>query len=286
MMVLLKPWLITIYSGWMSRPGALSEAPTLCAEEVGRFEKEGTPGWFTSALSRGGALLVVQDAATHPEYTNTLGGEYTIAAVEAMLVPDWDRDRQITEDDACASWKGKPFRFWINDDDDGEAICDGDDDIPGEARWDDRKNGAVDGIRDLVDFFPVWLDVHDVLAMLPADAECRLVQEDEAVNVAYTDLAVEHAGEFLVATNPLYGPGFNQFPHEAPVFEVEKENTVLATAFMDKIRSGAAPPKGVLMLEGRDETALPLVFEAWKDGKRLFATEMPLSISRVEEMYR
>ena len=59
-----------------------------------------------------------------------------------------------------------PFYFWINDDDDeGEVVVGGKGaprDIPGKGVA-DYSNNIVDGMRDLIDFFPLFLDIKAAL---------------------------------------------------------------------------------------------------------------------------
>lgn len=71
------------------------------------------------------------------------------------------------------------FYFWINDDDDSGEV--GNDDVPLGANQPgaDANNGGpgrVDGLRDLVDFFPLHIDLGGVLSKFddPGQVDIRL----------------------------------------------------------------------------------------------------------------
>ena len=250
------------------------------ADEIARFEGETPSVWYTSARLTGNSVLVVKDEGKHPEFINTLGGEYTITNFTATIVPDLDRNRQIDDEDRNRAWRGEPLRFWVNDDDDNGPTADSGNDIPGQGHA-DADDQTVDGVCDLLDFFPVWVDGAEVLETIPGTTTCRLRQSG-ALNAVYTDLSKTSAGDFLVNTNPVYGPAFNQCPQSAAVFEVSGDGEVLSPAFAGKIAGGS----GVLILEGKSPTSSPLVFEVLREGEPVFSTEMPLDIAGVENMYR
>lgn len=205
------------------------------------------------------------------------------------LVPDWNRDRAITSADENQISPANPFRMWINDDRDSGDISEGDRDIPGQgglfstANCDDAK---VNGRCDLVDFFPLWLDLRDVLTNLPpsSSVEYRISQADGALRAVYTDLTREEAGSFLTTDGNSYGPSFNQGSHEADTFKITSSGVPLSVAFLEKI--AADRTRGILMLEGVASTKSPLVLEVMVNGVKVGRKELPLSVDGVEKMYR
>lgn len=68
---------------------------------------------------------------------NVLGTEYHgqgyMTALQIRLVPDWNHDRSIDEDDKDKATVETPFRFWINDDKDTGDLSSGTSDLPGQA---------------------------------------------------------------------------------------------------------------------------------------------------------
>ena len=127
--------------------------------------------------------------AQHPQSEARDKLEYTV--LKAALTPDWNHNHRIDGEDANQASTNNPFRFWINDDADDGDISDGDSDVPGQGRKANYKNDKIDGRSDLTDFFPVWLDVGQILRQMPDDmqVECYLKQADDALNAVYTDLS-------------------------------------------------------------------------------------------------
>lgn len=215
-----------------------------------------------------------------------------VTAFNPKLVPDWNRDKKIDSSDENQATASSPHRFWINDDDDDGDISDGDDDLPGHiggplggANYADND---VSGRSDLLDFFPVWLDLKSTLDLLPtADgAEYKLRQDDGALRFVYTDLSKSQAGNYLIAESQVYGGSFNDHAHEANTVEIGSSAVTLSTDFLDKIV--ADQNKGVLMLEGAGTSTSeePLVLEVWQNGSKVCEATLPLKISPVENMYR
>ena len=92
-------------------------------------------------------------------------GRYRL--LQVGIVPDWDRDGTIDQFDRNKATSSDPFRFWINDDDDPATGEVHNDDVPkrgNDADANSGLSGRVDGMRDLVDFFPLWFDVQDLLS--------------------------------------------------------------------------------------------------------------------------
>ncbi|MGB1937056.1 MAG: hypothetical protein ACPHVK_06160, partial [Akkermansiaceae bacterium] len=94
--------------------------------------------------------------------TPGLGTEIHLLPVE--VVPDWNRDGMIDEMDFGQATNENPFVFWVNDDEDEQEIHE-DADIPGMGA--DNNDMRVNGMRDLVDFFPVALRLAPILQVLP-----------------------------------------------------------------------------------------------------------------------
>lgn len=236
-----------------------------------------------------GSYKIVATANQMPAAADTA----TVHIVWIDMTPDWNHDRIIDDADANQATPSNPFRFWINDDNDTGNISKGDGDIPGKISQQhnnidppDYDNYQVDGRGDLVDFFPVWLDIKHALDLFPPghSAVYRLKQANAAVNIVYTDLTREQAGRYLTTEGETYGPKFRQNACTAYVNRVTSSGIVLDRGFLERIIADAN--KGVLMVEGVAETTQPLILEVLKDGVVICSKEMPLSLSGVEKMYR
>ncbi len=206
------------------------------------------------------------------------------ALIPAQLRVDFNRDGVIDVADAPGNpdrefaEKHLPYFFWINDDDDaGETSGD---DIPGKLpSIQDGTNFTVDGVRDLVDFFPLYLDIKHLLELLPPAAGFvyKLVHETEAVGFVETDLTPATAGTYLTDV-PLA-----RSLASASTIAVTAAGVALSPAWLDQIRTSA---KGILLIEGVHPTHLPLRLEVWKGTQRAALLELPLSLSGVESMFR
>lgn len=208
------------------------------------------------------------------------------------IIPDWNRDRQISSTDETWNTNAAPYRFWINDDDDSGDIAKDDSDVPGQGgKWrllskanyeDERVNGSCD----LTDFFPVWLDIQSALSLYPVtnNAVYKLSQADGALQFVYTDLANTNAGDYLITDIGSCGSSFNQHAYEAGAVKIKSDGVVLTTNFLNRI--AANPNKGVLLVEAVRESTAPLVLEVLSNNTVVARTELPLSISGTEDMYR
>jgi len=254
------------------------------ADVLARFAGDTAQIQYTSAIVGANAWVRAQDAGWHPHAGATQGGEYTIAVYSGKLVPDADRDGAIDETDAGAIGPERPFRFWVNDDNDEGMFSSGAGDVPGAGLDGVGFDDMVDGPCDLEDFTPIWIDLHDFLADYPAGATCCLKHAGEAVNIVYTDLSADAAGDFLVAEDEIYGSSFQQPADSANVIPVTSGGVALSSEFLSKIRQNKT--KGVLLLEGRTASAEPLQLEVRLDGHRFMEFSLPLRLSSVEAMYR
>ena len=82
------------------------------------------------------------------------------------IVPDYNRDGRIRAEDSGWVYEDNPWRFWINDDNDSGE--DGGTDIPLRYASTDYTSSGVDGVRDLVDFFPVHFNIRKALEEFPS----------------------------------------------------------------------------------------------------------------------
>lgn len=183
----------------------------------------------------------------------------------------------------------RPFRFWVNDDNDsGETSGD---DVPGQKpAGADGANEAVDGVRDLVDFFPVYLNVRNVLQALPANSSvtCWLRQTNGVLNYVdpswydTADLCPTNCRSYLTETNIAQGIGRIYLP-SAPTRPITADGVLLDSAFVSRIRDQG---RAMLLLEARAATTNALVLEIRLAGNLVAQTQLPLSITPVEQMFR
>jgi chitodextrinase len=207
--------------------------------------------------------------------------------LHAQLAVDNDRDGQINpgrmSDRATAS---RPFRLWINDDDDSDDT--GGSDLPdGASPEANFKDGVVNGTRDLVDFSPVFLDIKELLEALPPGTpyRYRLKHATGALNFVYTSLPRDRALAYhreLLTTG--WGDTFSSAAGSAATHPITAAGTELSSAYLDGIQTAGW---GVILVEGRAVTDEPLkLCVEQADGTIMAELKLDLRIRRVEDMFR
>jgi hypothetical protein len=215
------------------------------------------------------------------------------------LLVDANRDGTIA--DGETSTVAAPWRFWVNDDNDfGDT---GGSDIPlgpFDAAAQNSADSQVNGRRDVIDFFPVFLDIKHVLTAFPPASIVgdsgfyyRLKHAEGAVGIVWTKLTRAEAQTVQTQDwgNKFAAYGINPMQLTASI-EGAKVTGVTAFGidlfalcpdFHPAVFSGNG---GILLVEARAATTAPLVLTVEKNGVVVVQTELPLSIGPVEDMYR
>ena len=207
---------------------------------------------------------------------------------------DFNHDRKIDDQDRASSSAraknletGDPnrFFFWTNDDNDSGDT--GGDDIPGSATP-NYADAAINGVRDLVDFFPVWLDIKPLLDLLPPEGcDYCLVNADGALNFTETQLRA-NVDETINAGAYLTDVGAARLASAGATHQITAAGVNLSLQYLNQIRGDASRQSGIILVEGRKETKADLKLEvrAHANGQKLAELKLPLSIGKVESMYR
>lgn len=253
------------------------------------------PGEMADGRSLAGRRLVV--VALQPGVVRLLVGAAgspatnlgrTITVLPGIqLAVDANRDGVLTllgesfTDEVTAA---EPFRFWVNDDADTGDLKDAD--IPlGAAAAANFQDEVVNSARDLVDFFPVFLDLAGALEVLRdgPPVRVRLKQADGALNFAYSAKGRMGAEDhWRTSAKTGYGNAFDREPGAAETQRITADGVELSPAFVAGVRDLGW---GVLLLEGRSPTAQPLVLELERSGEVIATAQLPLRLSNVEEMF-
>lgn len=291
----------------LDRPAASAPTLPVTAAGVDLFAGEtGSAAFLNAILTRGGGVILVEATkpTDQPLVLEVTKGSQIVARIELplsiyslSLAVDANRDGTIklpSEDNSDATTAEKPYRFWPNDDDDdGDDKRSSADDVPlSEGAADrDSANATVDGIRDLEDFFPVFLDLKQLLAVLPSGTDGNayyLKQEDEAVGVVFTSYTRTQAFDYLrgavASLDTGFGPALTQKAGEATVTKVTAAGvniTASATAFLNRIKDQDG---GIILVEASKVTTKPLVLEVRKGTDVIATVKLELKIDPVETM--
>lgn len=202
--------------------------------------------------------------------------------VPAEIRPDANRDGIITvnrmpdDPDRLLAEQNLPWYFWVNNDNDsGET--DGND-IPGEGT--NGQDSSVNGVRDLVDFFPLHLNIARLLRVLPPNTpgiSYNLAQNDGAANFLTTDFLPDSAGKYNSDAN------FARSLGEKPVTRITADGAPLDATLLAQ---ASIQDRGIILVEARAPTTKPLKLEARRGTELLARVDLPLSFSGVEDMFR
>ncbi|MFA6288985.1 MAG: LamG-like jellyroll fold domain-containing protein [Opitutaceae bacterium] len=194
-------------------------------------------------------------------------GSYTIKYIAPSMAVDANRDGQIKEDASDTTSADKPFRFWSNDDDDN----------PDETPEVDYNNILVDGASDLKDFFPVFLDIKQLLTVLPPSAtiKYKLSHSVGALKFVYTSLTRTTAFDYKTAgpSSTGYGDSAALPATSAPTRLVPAGGIELNVDFLDRIKN---QDQGIILVEGCTPSAEPLVLTVEKNDVVIVALPLYL----------
>lgn len=207
------------------------------------------------------------------------------AAVQAGLETDADRDGIIHPEERPAA--GQAHHHWVNDDDDtGEYQSRGDWPARGREPADHGQPG-IDGLRDLVDFFPVNLNLGAPVRLMRPEAGFRffLRQSEGAAQIVPTFLTPASVG--AIHRNPdltVYGVDGTEPVGGAQVLIPDGMGRIeLPARFLRHLEEKG---HGVVLVEGTRPSRLPLTVEITHHGESVATLELPMVIAPVETMYR
>lgn len=215
-------------------------------------------------------------------------GSEPVMAVRAEMVPDWNRDGKITSEDWGRVNEDNPWRWWINDDNDVQTDGRGENsqDIPRQfPDVRDCKDVAVDGIRDLIDFFPLHLDLGDLTDVFPDRSfRYRIRHEEQALKFyEMPDCVLDGSGaQFPNRHIKVVSSGKNLSARRlylASLVGMELTQIMVTKASMGE---------GILVLEGAFKSREPLILQVQRrsDDRVMLQLEFPVHIVDVEDMYR
>ena len=211
------------------------------------------------------------------------GKKAKIFIVRARILADKNRDGAIDESDVSPG----PLRMWINDDCNGGDVNDAKHDIPGWAAsyWNfacrNFADGRVNGSGDLLDLFPVWIDVRGALqalseALPAARVSLSLRQSDSAVNGAAVALPRTNYSAFRTSLD--LGD-----MRECEMNKIAYDGFELNAAFVEQAAAGSE--NAALLLEGREASTEPLLLDLKAEGEVVCTVPLDLSVSGVEDMF-
>lgn len=260
-------------------------------------------GQFFATEPGQAALVTMPDPDTGQQGT----GVVDVIALNVDANHDGTMDFSFTGPDFVGP--DDPYQFWVNDDaDSGDDFGDG---IPltnspladGVAFSAYNDNGqplySIHGTRDLVDFFPVYINIGSLFqsntlsaGISYADTNWQFVlsQGDGALRFSYTSLTpanyTNYLRDTLTASNlaDALGASFGYNPMGRQFLTtVSNTGVALAPSFIADIATNNG---GIILVEAWEPTTQPLVLTIYHGTNQIAQTSLSLSISEVEQMFR
>lgn len=239
-----------------------------------------------------GRLTNIFGAQGYFGLSETLEGDFRDARAYIYpipILPDYNRDGIIDDSDRDQVDKDNPFRWWINDDDDEGEIRDKDwyNDIPRGGRQVDFANFHIDGIRDLVDFFPLFLDIQPLIEALPPEKGYTYSLKHEGKAFAFAELPFHdpmgdpnHDGPGSILRNTSVARAHQNLE----VALMNSSGAKLSSQMLECIRT---ENRGILLVEALFATDQPITLKVEDENGDLVAeVEFPVQTSDVENMFR
>lgn len=288
---------------WLQRPDPATGLPQDPAAGNNAFE-------YRTYQDLGGTSLALTNlealAASKQGNTVILKGtdaqglarHLTAALLPVEVVPDCNRDGKIDQVDRGKVTVEKPWRFWINDDDDSGDTGGSDISVEDDGGIvPDAVGTSVDGIRDLIDFFPLHLDLKAALtSMSETDFQYFLKHESQTWPPGSAVFAptfnVIWYPEAVLEGDPVGKTGVGSF-----LKNLDRATDVASRAVNPIQQAGLRIPndmllaaknnKGVILVEARYATNNPIQIEIRKnDGTIVGHVDFPLNITPVKDMLR
>ena len=200
------------------------------------------------------------------------------------FVPDWNRDGMINDEDSGKATAENPFMFWVNDDDDDNPEPELAD-VPGADDDTDGEDMAVNGPRDLVDFFPVQLRIKELLEVLPPEEHTYKISHPtgalhfiEMPNVQPDSQRINGAGSYLADETKAAEA------MARPMKDTAGNGSELSAEYLDAVKNGM----GVLLFESKAATDQSFELIVSKNGGgevARIARALPIELDDVEKMY-
>ncbi len=230
--------------------------------------------------------------------------EYDFTPIQINIAVDFNRDGKIeftenddkTDDEKLNDKDGnrtdyvtdeKPYVFWVNDDDDDFRYETKGHDI--STSGGNNKDFVINGSRDLIDFFAIAVDLHDILNNIDTEGYTfALRQKDSAVNVVYSAMDMDNSDAYLNelvmgSAEPIFGNGRKSLPFVKKITGDDGGSNVMPKWFLELLKEDEK--KGVVMVEITKETTEPLELVVYKDAKEVLKKELPLRGVNVKQLY-
>ncbi len=205
------------------------------------------------------------------------------------IVPDYNRDGKIDLADRGRVTEENPWRWWINDDDDrldedrGNNLRDISMTDTSKQDCNDKK---VDGMRDLLDFFPLHLDLKAATEIFPNSRFKYILKHEESAFHFYEDkfTKLEATLPHNAINNYIISELAAHQHKDKDLLHITASGVELPEAIMNAFSNG----NGTIVLEGNKLALKPIVLEIVnrQDGEVAMDLVLNINLGLVETMFR
>jgi hypothetical protein len=202
---------------------------------------------------------------------------------DVQLAVDLNRDRSISFGADDQTSPANPYRFWVNDVGYSGDIISSGTDIPGSGH--NGSTGQVNGRVDVINFFPVKLRIGTTSPAPPDGLEYRLAGSS-SLYFAYADPTEVNDFDYLTDAGGVtaYGSSLTSPPFSADTVQIKPDGVALSQNFTGKMAQHSGT--GTVLMEAAAPVTTPLELQVFWHNQWIYSTNLYLSISGVEDMYR
>ncbi len=211
--------------------------------------------------------------------------------IRAHIVPDWNRDGTIDSNDENKVTSVKPWRWWVNDDDDRDSdkstgltndpiLGAVPDDLPGQSDKDCNSTN-VNGVRDLIDFCPLKLNIGLAISKLPISDYDYHLKSTVPINIFYG--CESDGNQSLAKAADIYTDYATSIRFkDRAVVEIKNDLKQIDENFLTNCTNK------LIYFEGKEvkDGELSLIITKKGETHELVEVKFPLETSSVTDMYR
>ena len=226
-----------------------------------------------------------------------------VLLLRAAFLVDANRDGQFSKEDEGQITEQKPWRFWINEDNDwGDT---GGTDRPAEFPNMDLGDSRCNGIRDLIDFFPVKLEILDLLHFFPSGSHQYIITQEYDLSKVPSRWGKSGSGymewkdamsakqNYEVNSSASYLQDLDTaFACEKLMVTTVKDTIEQAQHLSWDFLNACKKHEGLLLFEAKNQTNKPIQLRVFKKASQsqetseILKLDLPVSFARAADMIR
>ena len=234
-----------------------------------------------TAEARGSVDLTLSYAVDHDGETYSDDASQRLTAILPPLIADYNHNGRIDESDYVCYGEGLPFRFWTNEDTTkGDYFVD-----PGllEIRSRNASDLKVNGLYDLLNFFPVAIDIRELNQAWGTNDVSYSIDGNywtvSSLNVTFADVAWDSLRDIQIAA---VSNVCEEAVSKASLTRLSDGAINLDSTILEKFGEDS----GVMIAESAREDDSPVYLRVCLGAEEVFRARMPLRTRSVRKMYR